>query len=141
MTLYVESSAVLAWLLDQPGGWLAFDDLRAADLVLTSELTMIECDRALHRHVAVGRLATTTVQSLRTELADVSSAWNLTPIGADVVGRARASFPDDRIRALDAIHLASAMTARASLGDVDLLTLDDRIRTTGSLLGFRVLPA
>lgn len=139
--IYAESSAVLAWLLDQPGGWPAFDDLRNADLVVTSELTMIECDRALYRHVSVGRIEGSVAEHLRAELSDIVSAWGVTPISAEVVGRARASFPDDRIRALDAIHLASALTARADLGNVDLLTLDDRIRATGTLLGFRVLPA
>lgn len=140
MTLYVESSAVLAWLLDQPGGWQAFDDLRADDLVLTSELTMIECDRALRRHVAVGRLEAEAAEHRRAELSEVSTDWNITSIDAEVVGRARASFPDDRIRALDAIHLASALSARADLGEIDLLTLDDRIRANALVLGFRVLP-
>lgn len=141
MTLYAESSAVLAWLLDQPGGWPAYDDLRAADLVLTSELTMIECDRALHRHVAVGRLATETAEGLRAELAGVSSGWNVQPIAPDVVGRARQPFPFDSIRALDAIHLASAVVARVSVGDLDVLSLDGRIRENAAALGFRVLPA
>jgi predicted nucleic acid-binding protein len=80
-------------------------------------------------------------QALRRELIELAAAWDVTPIGPDVVDRARASFPDDRIRALDAIHLASAMTARANLGPIDLLTLDDRIRAIGQALGFRVLPA
>ena len=141
MTLYAESSAILAWLLEQPGGWQAYDDLRAEELVVTSELTMIECDRALHRHVAVGQLATKAADGLRDDLAGVSSTWAVAPMAAEIVGRARASFPDDRIRTLDAIHLASAMAARDSLGEVALLTLDDRIRATGLLLGFRVLPA
>ena len=141
MTVYVESSAVLAWLLDQPGGWQAFEDLRAADQVLTSELTMIECERVLHQHVAVGRLGVETAQGLRAELAEVASDWSVASIGVEVVDRARASFPDDRIRTLDAIHLASALSARARIGDVDLLTLDDRLRANGVLLGFRVLPA
>ncbi len=140
MTLYVESSAVLAWLLDQPGGWPAFDDVRTADLVVTSELTMIECDRALHRHVALGRLAADRAEDLRAELATVASAWQVQPIAPAIVGRARGPFPDDHIGTLDAIHLASALSARASLGDTELLTLDARIRTTGTLLGFRVLP-
>jgi len=140
VTLYAESSAVLAWLLDQPGGWPAFDDLRNADLVVTSELTLIECDRALHRYASVGRIEASTAEHLRAELSGIVSAWGVTPISAEVVGRARASFPDDRIRTLDAIHLASALTARADLGDIELLTFDDRIRATGNLLGFRVLP-
>lgn len=140
MTLYVESSAVLAWLLDQPGGWLANDDVRTADVVVTSELTMIECDRALHRHVALGKLTAARADGLRAEFATVSSAWHVQPIASAIVGRARAPFPDDHIRTLDAIHLASALSARASLGDTEVLTLDERIRTTGVLLGFRVLP-
>lgn len=141
MTLYVESSAIVAWLLDEPGGWPAFDHLQHADVVLTSELTMIESDRALHRHVALGRLTLALADRLRAELAGVSTAWNVQSIEADVVARARAPFPDDRIRALDAIHLASALTARERVGDLDILTLDDRIRENATALGFRVLPA
>lgn len=141
MTLYVESSAILAWILEEPAGWRAFDEMRDEEHVITSELTLIECDRALHRYVVNGWLEASTAQGLRTELIEVSSAWDVTPIGPDVVDRARASFPDDRMRALDAIHLASAMAARANLGPIDLLTLDDRIRATGLALGFRVRPA
>ena len=70
----------------------------------------------------------------------VSSARHVQPIASEIVGRARAFFPDDHIQMLDAIHLASALSARASLGDTELLPLDDRIRTTGVPLGFRVLP-
>ena len=140
MTLYVESSAVLAWILEEPAGWRAFDEMRDEDHIITSELTLIECDRALHRYVANGSLGAPSAQGLRTELFEAWSAWDVAPIGPEVVDRARASFPDDRIRALDAIHLASAMTARANLGPIDLLTLDDRIRAAALALGFRVLP-
>ncbi len=54
--------------------------------------------------------------------------------------RARRPLPDDAIRSLDAIHLASALVARAEIGDLALLTLDDRIRTAGQRLGFRIVP-
>lgn len=140
MTLYVESSAIVAWLLDQPGGWPAYDDIRTADLVFTSELTMIECDRALYRHLALGRLNADIVETLQGELATVSSAWHLQPISPEIVARARQRFPDDRIRSLDAIHLASALSARSRFEDTALVTLDDRVRSVGSLLGFQVLP-
>jgi len=141
MTVYVESSAVLAWLLDQPIGWLAFDELRRADLVVSSELTLIECDRVLRRRVAVGEMDATRAEALRSELSSVASAWSITSVGPDVVARARESFPDDLMRAMDAIHLASALTTRARVGDLDILTLDDRIRGNATALGFRVLPA
>lgn len=140
MTLYVESSAVMAWLLDEPGGWPAFDDMRTADVVFTSELTMIECDRAILRHLALGRVDGDRAESLRVELVSVSSAWQIQPIAPEITERARAPFPDDRIRSLDAIHLASALAARSTFADTALLTLDDRVRAVGTALGFRVLP-
>lgn len=140
MSVYVESSAVVAWLLDQPGGWPAYDAIRTADVVFTSDLTMIECDRALLRHIALGRLAAEHVTSLRSELATVSSAWHLQAMTPDIVSRARQPFPDDRIRPLDAIHLSSALSARSRFDDIGLVTLDDRVRAVGTLLGFDVRP-
>lgn len=138
--LYVESSAVVAWLLDEPGGWRAFDDIRTADVVFTSELTMIECDRAILRHVALGRLDADRARALGEELATAASAWHVQPIGPQVVERARQPFPDDRIRSLDAIHLVSALIARSALGYLQILSLDDRIRATAARLRFHVLP-
>ena len=44
MNVYAESSAVLAWLLGESDGEDARDQLSAARLVLTSDLTLIECD-------------------------------------------------------------------------------------------------
>lgn len=139
--MYVESSAVVAWLLDQPGGWPAYDVLRTAKVVITSDLTMIESDRALFRYLALGHLDADRVETLRDEFATLASAWHVQPIAPEIVDRARQRFPDDHIRTLDAIHLASALSTRARLGDIDLLTLDDRVRANASALGFRVLPA
>ena len=139
--LYVESSAVVAWLLDQPGGWPSYDDMRTADIVFTSDLTMIECDRALYRHLALGRLDADRVEALREEFAAVASAWHVQPIAPEIVERARQRFPDDHVRTLDAIHLASAIATRARVGDLDILTLVDRVRQNATALGFRVLPA
>ncbi len=138
--LYVESSAVVAWLLDEPGGWPAFDHIRSADVVFTSELTMIECDRAILRHMALGRLDADRAGALREELATAASAWHVQPIASQVVERARQPFPDDRIRSLDAIHLASALSAQGSYPDTALLTLLDRVRAVGANLGSRILP-
>jgi len=60
---------------------------------------------------------------------------------AGVVERARGSFSDDQIRSLDAIHLASALAARENVGELELVSLDGRIRSNATALGFRVLPA
>ena len=47
MRLYVESSAVLAALLGEPAGERARRIMAASEILITSELTLIECDRAL----------------------------------------------------------------------------------------------
>jgi hypothetical protein len=77
---------------------------------------------------------------LQARLATTARGWNVLPIGAAVVDRARQSFPDDAIRSLDAIHLATALVARSAIGDLVLLSLDERVRSGGTGLGFRVIP-
>ena len=57
MSLYAESSAVLAWLLDEDSSAQVRRALTDAELVAASDLTLIECDRVLLRAVAVGELS------------------------------------------------------------------------------------
>ena len=141
MTLYVESSAVLAWLLDEPAGAAVRLLLTSAELIVASDLTLIECDRVLHRAAALGELTEAETADRRAHLATAASHWHVLRIAPDIVDRARQPFPGDPIRTLDAIHLASALVARASVAGLQLLSLDDRIRRAASALGLRVQPA
>ena len=140
MTLYAESSAVLAWLLEQDRGPVVKRILAASDLVVASDLTLIECDRALLRATTFGRISSEDQAERQKRLATTAAFWGLLPIGGSIVERVRQPFPDDAIRSLDAIHLASALIARPALGDLDILSLDHRIRATATRLGFHVLP-
>jgi predicted nucleic acid-binding protein len=141
MVVYVESSAIAAWLLDQPGGWPAFEAIRGADVVVSSDLTLVECERTLRRSVAAREMLTSHAEMLRVEFRAVASAWNIVPIGPEVVARAREGYPDDMVRALDAIHLATALTTRVAVDDLVVVTLDHRVRRNAEALGFEVLPA
>ena len=49
MRIYAESSAVLAWLLGERSGPRVRKILRLADLVMASDLVLIESDRLLIR--------------------------------------------------------------------------------------------
>ncbi len=140
MILYAESSAVLAWLLGEPGGERVRDALSSAELILASGLTLIECDRVLLRAVSTGHISEAHAADRRAYLNKASAHWNIFRIDAEIVQRARRPFPVEPIRTLGAIHLATAIEARSAVPGVDLLSLDQRIRECGKALGLTVLP-
>lgn len=139
-SLYVESSAVLAWLFGEPRGEGARTVLAAARQVLTSELTLIECDRALIRAESLGEITAVTKADLTAVLRTAAARWSILKVDDDVVARARRPFSREPIRTLDAIHLASALVARSAVKDLTVLSLDDRIRDVGRQLGLEILP-
>jgi predicted nucleic acid-binding protein len=141
VNLYAESSGVLAWLLDEAPSGTVRQLLAAADAVVASDLTLIECDRVLLRAAAVGELSEADSADRRAYLTAAAAHWHILRIGPDIVERARQPFPGDPIRTLDAIHLASALVARSTIPGLELLSLDDRIRKTARRLGLRLRPA
>ena len=140
MSLYAESSAVLAWLLGEEAGPRVRRLLTGADIVVASDLTLVECDRVLIRAAALGEITEAVAADRRAHLTTAASSWQVLRISPDIVNRARQPFPGDPIRTLDAIHLASALAARSALAGLELLSLDDRIRKAGARLGLTVRP-
>jgi predicted nucleic acid-binding protein len=140
VNVYAESSAVLAWLLAEPEWPRISSLLTASERVVASDLTLIECDRTLLRATALGRMSETELSDRRREFYAAMSAWTVLRIGSEIVERARRPFPIEPIRSLDAIHLASALTARAALPTLEILSLDDRIRNSARQLGFKLQP-
>jgi predicted nucleic acid-binding protein len=141
VSLYAESSAVLAWLLDEKSAPEVRRLLAAADIIVASDLTLIECDRVLLRAVPLGELTEAGAADRRAHLVTAASHWQILRIAPEIVDRARQPFPGEPIRTLDAIHLASAMVARTALAGLELLSLDERVRRAGKGLGLEILPA
>ncbi|MDI6771541.1 MAG: type II toxin-antitoxin system VapC family toxin [bacterium] len=139
--MYAESSAVLAWLLGEPDGQAARMLLAEAESVVTSDLTLIECDRVLIRAQAIGEVSEAAAADRRAVLNAAAVHWHLLRVHGPVIERARRPFPTEPIRTLDAIHLASALVARGALARLAVLSLDDRLRAAARQLGFDVLPA
>ena len=141
MNVYAESSAVLAWLLGESDGEDARDRLSAARLVLTSDLTLIECDRVLHRAMALGELSAAEAAERRALVAVAAEHWIVQAMDREIVERARRPFPREPIGTLDAIHLATALITRDLVTELQLLSLDERIRRSAADLGFEIVPA
>jgi predicted nucleic acid-binding protein len=140
VNLYADSSAVLSWIFGEPEGEAVRQVLAAADSVLASDLTLVECDRTIHRAHAAGRITEAQAADLRGLLVATAAHWHLLRLDAEVIERARRPFPVESIRTLDALHLASALTARSALPGLILLSLDERMRTAGRGLGFSLRP-
>ena len=140
MNVYAESSAVLAWLLGEEDGRRVREILGRSELVTASDLTLIECDRVLIRAVILGEIDEAKAADRRAHLNAAAAHWHVWRLSADIVDRARRPFPREQIRALDAMHLSSALAVRSVIPGVELLSLDDRIRRSGEQLGFRLQP-
>jgi predicted nucleic acid-binding protein len=138
--LYAESSAVLTWLLGEEGGDAIVEALQAADSVIASDLTVIECERALIRAWSTGSMSEAERADQSAELARVSSHWARLRLDEEVFERARRPFPIEPVRTLDALHLATALVARSVAPTLRLLTLDQRIRENAQRLGLVTVP-
>jgi predicted nucleic acid-binding protein len=140
VSVYAESSAILAWLLDEESGSQVREVLTASEVVIASDLTVIECDRVILRAVALRELTEAEAADRRGHLITAATHWHVLRISPEIVERARQPFPGEPIRTLDAIHLASALVARTIVPGLALLSLDDRIRRAAVPLGLRVRP-
>jgi predicted nucleic acid-binding protein len=141
VNVYAESSAVLAWLLDEDTAPAVRRLLGGAEIIVASDLTLIECDRVLIRAVTVGELTEAEAADRRAQLSAAASHWHVLRMAQEIIDRSRQPFPGEPVRTLDAIHLASALTARAAIAGLGLLSLDDRVRSAAKKLGIDVLPA
>lgn len=140
MIVYAESSAVLAWLLGEPDGAEVRDTLRHASRVVASVLTGVESARALARGVSTERIAPADELAALRLLDTAESSWVVLDITDRVLNRARARFPKEPIRTLDALHLATAALFHEALGTVTMVSLDESVRSNAMSLGLEIAP-
>ena len=124
-------------MLGEPRGEDMHAALGGADHVVTSELTLVECDRALIRAETLQALPPAETGERRIALQTTAAHWTLLSLCAAIIERARRPFPLEPIRTLDALHLSSALSVATTVDELTVLSLDRRIRASG--LG--VLPA
>jgi len=136
----VSTDSVPLERLEQDYGELIAERLAQAELIISSDLTLIECDRVLLRAVTLNELEESDAAHRQARFNAVAARWTLLSLDEEIVERARRRFPAEPIRAVDAIHLASAVVARKAVPDLAVLTLDRRVRTAADVFGFSLLP-
>jgi len=138
--LYVESSAVLRWLLGASDADRVQRALATASAVVTSELTSTEVGRSLHRLVATDQIDAEAGERVWASYSVASQHWHMYRIDDDVLLRARQAFPREPLRTLDAIHLATAMRHALEVGVPSMLSVDRQVRANAQALGLAIIP-
>ena len=137
-TLYVESSALLRWLLE--GDSALQGTFGAYERLFTSALTLIEVPRALARARREQRLVALQSEDAQRRFAAFIRACTVAEITKLVRDRAALEFPVEPVRSLDAIHLATVVVWTDTVGRMVIASCDDRVRRNGRAMGYDVLP-
>jgi predicted nucleic acid-binding protein len=135
--IYVDSSVVLRHILnDDPALGAAAS---SSDVVGSSDLLVIECQRVLQRERMSGHLDDRRYSEAVLLLEAILERVSLIEIGPAVKRRAAGPFPTV-IGTLDAIHLASALLWQETEpgGDFRILTQDQQLALCARSLGLRV---
>jgi uncharacterized protein len=131
--VYLDTSAVLRAVLERGLTPAIERRLAAARYLVTSRLSLVEAARAFGRLRANG-MAETAIADAARETESVwarCTVWELTPAVCELAAHVAPQHP---LRTLDALHLATFLTARRRLGDgVTLLTADERLERAAAV--------
>ena len=126
--LYLDSSAILRPILEEGLSPVIEREIEAADVLVTSRLSLVETARAFHRIRLLGEKSEAVVADAE---RDVQALWNrceIWELTREVCDHARVVAPGIVLRSLDAIHLATFSLARREIEGLRFLTADDRLQ-------------
>jgi len=132
-SLYLDTSAVLRAVMESGTSPEVERRIRSADALLTSRLATVEASRAIHRVRQLGGVAEARLADAEREIEHLWARCDIWEITPQVCEAARHIAPGKLLRALDAIHLATFVTARKRIADLEMLTVDERLRAAAAL--------
>jgi predicted nucleic acid-binding protein len=135
MRVYFDSSVVLRVVLGERG---RLKEWSRASSAVTSEITRVECLRALDRLRIDGGMADRELARRRSTALTVLSGFELVRLNRVVLERAAEPFPI-RVRTLDALHVASALLVRARFPALRFATHDADLGAVAQAEGLSVI--
>jgi predicted nucleic acid-binding protein len=132
---YFDASVILRLLLQEKGASPPFS---GKEQIYSSDLVDVEIFRALETAHLTGRIDTSELALKMTEATALLEAIERVVTQQEIIRRARASFPL-AVRALDAIHIASAEWLKDELGSAVSFWTHDRSQGEAAMCrGFEV---
>jgi predicted nucleic acid-binding protein len=138
VTLYLDSSALLPLVLREAD---SLEEIRSADVLVSSELLAVECPRTIDRLRLQGALSLEEAVATRSAIAEWLEAVDLVLLQRPVLSRAGDPLPTP-LGTLDAIHLATALLWREQTGlDPVVATHDAALALAARAFGLETLGA
>lgn len=137
--IYLDASALVKLFVPEPASDALNQALLGAEDVIVSDLALTEMASALGRRMREGRLTGAEGRRLYREagkLAAVCRRAESTPAVHRLAERLLLTSRDVPLRALDALHVAMALDAKAAT----LVTYDPRMRDAAAAQGVFVAP-
>ncbi|MBI3975295.1 MAG: type II toxin-antitoxin system VapC family toxin [Armatimonadetes bacterium] len=141
MNLYLETSALVKLYVEERGRTVVVKAVNEAEIVATSMVAYVEARAAFARRCRGGVLAPA---EYRRSVRDLDGDWSryLRFEVAEALVRAAGRLAERyRLRAYDAVHLASALVMRDQLGEVNFACWDSGLNAAARRAGLTLLPA
>ena len=132
--LYLDTSAVLRAVLETGTTPELEARLHEARALITSRLSLVESARAVHRLRLAGTIPEARLADVEREIAALWARCDIWELTSAVCETARHVAPSTPLRTLDALHVATFVTARRRIAGLELLTVDERLQTAAASL-------
>ena len=123
---YLETSALLTWLFDEPDASQIVDTINGADLIVTSECLRIETVRAIKRVHQEKLITSEQLETLIHTFREYLRSCFRMSMDESVIAGATEDFLVEPVRSLDAIHLSTALEYKKLYPEMKMLTTDTR---------------
>ena len=139
MWAYVDASALVKRYVEEAGRREVLRLLRRYSVV-TSAILPVELRSALRRRVSEGSLDGERVSEILKHIATDRAFWTLVEVRRDVLAAAEVLVATHPLRALDAIHVASAQVfaGRVTGSELVFVSADARQITTAAAVGMAI---
>jgi len=125
--VYLDTSAVLRAVLETGTTPDLETRIRAAPVLVTSRLALVESARVLVRLRTTERVSEQRLADAEREIDAVWARCEIWELTRTVCDLARHVAPTKPLRSLDALHLATFVLARRKLEGLELVSVDSRL--------------
>lgn len=141
MNVYADTSALVKGYIRERGSVEFVNFIHVATEVATSLVTRAELGASFGRAVRIGTISEMVARRLLTAFREEWPFWTKLYVLDGLVARADTYAYDFGLRGYDAIHLASAVSWRETLGSpIVMATFDQELWTVAQKVGLEVFP-